>query len=107
MVMRDRLQSRECARYLKALADEDRLRIVQCLQTGPKNVTELSALLGQELANVSHHLGVLRNAGIVRDEKQGKFVIYSLHPDIFRPAAEGQTADALDLGCCRIDLTGR
>jgi ArsR family transcriptional regulator, nickel/cobalt-responsive transcriptional repressor len=105
--MRDRLQSRECARYLKALADPDRLRIIQCLQTGPKNVSELSALLEQELANVSHHLGVLRHAGVVQDERHGKFVVYSLHPDIFRPSEGGQAPDSLDLGCCRIDLTGR
>jgi ArsR family transcriptional regulator len=105
--MRDRLQSRECARFLKALADPERLKIVQCLQGGPKNVGEISALLGQELANVSHHLGVLRHAGLVRDEKRGKFVVYSLHPDYFRPREEGASADVLDLGCCRLELNGR
>jgi ArsR family transcriptional regulator len=102
--MRDRLQSDKCARFLKALAEPDRLKIVQCLQTGRKTVTELSALLGKELANVSHHLGVLRNAGLVQDEKDGKFVIYSLHPDVFRPKEAGENADSFDLGCCRLEL---
>ncbi len=105
--MHDRLQSHECARYLKALADPDRLKIIQCLQTGPKNVSAISALLEQELANISHHLGVLRHAGLVQDERHGKFVVYSLHPDIFRPGEGGQAVDCLDLGCCRIDLTGQ
>jgi ArsR family transcriptional regulator len=104
--MDDRLQSTQCARVLKALADPERLKIVQCLQAGPKNVGELSALLAQELANVSHHLGVLRHAGLVLDEKRGKFVIYSLHPDVFRPKERGQAADVLDLGCCRLELGG-
>src|SRR4051812_37771208 len=104
--MQDRLQSPKCAKLLKALADPDRLKIVQCLQEGPKNVSEISNLLKQELANVSHHLGVLRHAGLVLDEKQGKFVVYSLHPSIFRPGLEQQPLDTLDLGCCRIVLAG-
>ncbi len=102
--MHDELQSRDCARRLKALADADRLKIVQLLQDGPKNVSTLADLLSADIANVSHHLGVLRHAGLVRDEKQGKFVVYSLHPDVFRPKAAGQAADVIDLGCCRLEL---
>lgn len=104
--MEDRLQSKKCARYLKALGDSERLKIIQCLQSGPKNVTEVAELLQQELANVSHHLGVLRHAGLVEDEKQGKHVVYSLHPSLFRPGKQGRSADTLDLGCCRVELTG-
>lgn len=101
--MRDKLRSEDCARSLKALADPDRLKIIQQLQTGPKNVSELAALLDDELANVSHHLGVLRHAGLVLDEKQGKYVVYSLHPNVYRPGAD-HAADCLDLGCCRLEL---
>jgi ArsR family transcriptional regulator len=104
--MQDRLHSTRCARYLKALADPERLKIVQCLQSGPKNVGELSSLLGQGLANVSHHLGVLRHAGLVQDEKQGKYVVYSLHADVFKPRDRNKTDDVLDLGCCRLVLNG-
>lgn len=104
--MRDRLQSTDCAKALKALADPERLKIVQCLQSGAKNVSELAALLGAELANVSHHLGVLRHAGLVLDERQGKYIRYSLHPDVFRPKQPGKKSDALDLGCCRLELGG-
>jgi DNA-binding transcriptional ArsR family regulator len=103
--MDDRLQSQECARRLKALADPERLKIIQCLKDGPQNVSALSQMLGAEIANVSHHLGVLRHAGLVRDEKHGKFVVYSLHPDIFRPGDGGQAADVLDLGCCRFEFS--
>ena len=104
--MRDRLKSKECARSLRAIADPERLKIIQCLQNGPKNVGEVAELLGTELANVSHHLGVLRSAGLVCDDRQGKYVVYSLHPDIFRPKGPGEPVDCLDLGCCRLELTG-
>ncbi len=89
---------------LKALADPDRLRIVTCLFKGPMNVSELASELGEELVKISHHLGVLRHANVVETEKQGKFVVYRLHPEI---AAVGQTTaetKTLDLGCCRLDL---
>jgi len=102
--MRDRLQSRKCARFLKALADPDRLRIIQCLQSGPKTVTELSQLLENELANVSHHLAVLRHTQLVHDEKVGKYVVYSLNRTIFRPHGRRQTTDTAELGCCRLEL---
>jgi len=102
--MKDELQSTECAKRLKALADPERLKIVQCLQNGPMHVSALADLLGIEIANISHHLGVLRHASLVRDEKQGRFVVYSLHPDIYRPREPGQAADVLDLGCCLLEL---
>jgi ArsR family transcriptional regulator len=104
--MSDKLQPSVCARMLKALADPERLRIVDRLRAGPRNVSELAAELRQELANVSHHLGVLRQAGLVLDRKDGKFVVYRLHPDIFRPATAGQSGDRLDLGCCQLELDG-
>src|SRR5436305_488588 len=102
--MDDKLQSSDCARYLKALADPERLKIIQCLQSGPKSVGELAHLLKNELVNVSHHLGVLRHAKIVLDEKQGKYVIYSLHPDVLRIRKSTRPQDnCLDLGCCRLE----
>jgi ArsR family transcriptional regulator len=102
--MPEQLRPIACAHFLKALADPDRLRIVECLTSGPKNVSQISARLREELANVSHHLKVLRRAGLVRAQKQGKYVVYSLHPNIFRAGRRGREADCLDLGCCRIEL---
>jgi ArsR family transcriptional regulator len=100
--MEDKLQAVTCAELLKALAEPDRLRIVQCLQSGPKNVSELSQLLGKELANVSHHLKVLRHARLVEVTRQGKFIIYRLRADLVRLQNAGHIADCLDLGCCRL-----
>jgi ArsR family transcriptional regulator len=104
--MDDPLQATDCAVRLKALADPDRLRIVQCLRGGPRSVGELSRLVAEDLANVSHHLGVLRRAGLVSDAKAGKYVIYSLHPEVYRPGCDA-AQDVLDLGCCKLELTGK
>ena len=102
--MDDPLQPDRCARMLQALADRERLRIVQCLRDGPRHVTELAVLLDAKVVNVSHHLGVLRNAGLVQDHKQGRFVLYQLHPDVFQPGADPSGAEHLDLGCCRLEI---
>ena len=102
--MQDLLQSEHCARLLRAVADPERLRIIQCLRAGPQYVSGLAAALRAEVVNVSHHLGVLRQAGLVQDEKQGRFVLYRLHPDVFQPA---DATDYLNLGCCRIEIPRR
>jgi DNA-binding transcriptional ArsR family regulator len=104
--MRDRLRSDTCAPLLKALAAPERLKIVQCLVDGPMSVTDLAARVKDELANVSHHLGVLRHAGLVQDERHGKFVQYSLHPDVFRSRSGDGLPDRFELGCCCLQLTG-
>lgn len=101
--MKDALSSKECAERLKALADVDRLRIVQVLRGGPKNVSELSAALAADIANVSHHLQILKREKIVETEKQGRFVVYRLHPDVFA-AQQSSQGECLDLGCCKLEL---
>ncbi|HTN76315.1 MAG TPA: metalloregulator ArsR/SmtB family transcription factor [Pirellulaceae bacterium] len=102
--MQDASEFADCARRLKALADPERLKIIDLLFAGAKNVSDLATELGAEIVNVSHHLGVLRNAGLVRVERQGRFMIYSLAPDIVTPPAS-ESGKHLDLGCCSFDLT--
>jgi ArsR family transcriptional regulator len=101
--MEDKLQSELCASYLRALADPQRLKLVECLQDGPKNVSQLSELVQDELANVSHHLGVMRRAGLVEAKRSGRQVVYSLAPAYYRPK-QSQGLDVLDLGCCQFVL---
>ena len=98
----DPLSAKECAERLKALADQDRLRIVQVLRSGEKNVGEIAAELKQDLAKVSHHLQILKREAIVETQKQGRYVVYRLHPDVF--AATRSARDCLDLGCCKLEL---
>jgi ArsR family transcriptional regulator len=102
--MKDELESQRCARLLKAMADPERLRIVQCLRAGEKNVSDLAAELGVEVVNLSHHLGVLRHAGIVVDQRQGRFIFYRLHPTVFEQRSASASADYLEFGCCRLEI---
>ena len=66
------------------------------------HVGEIAAELKEEITNVSHHLQILKREGIVETEKQGRFVVYRLHPDVF--AATRSSSDCLDLGCCKLEL---
>lgn len=104
MPLDDRLESERCSEFLKAIADPERLKIVQCLETGPKAVGEIAKLLQTADANASHHLRVLKNAGLVDREKQGRSVVYSLSLKHFVPKNKRQPLDILDFGCCRLEL---
>jgi DNA-binding transcriptional ArsR family regulator len=96
-----------CAVRLKALADPDRLRIVQCLFDGPSTVSQIAASLREEIGNVSHHLAILRRAGILLAKKQGRFVQYSIHPDVQLEALRDRDGRQINLGCCQLDLTSK
>lgn len=100
--MTDQKLAETCARQLQAIAEPNRIRIIDCLRTGQKNVTQLATLLKVEIVNVSHHLGVLKSAGLVEDKKDGRFVIYSLHPKFFTNDASNTTH--VDLGWCKIEI---
>ena len=100
--MTDSKQAKDVAEKLQAIAEENRIRIIECLRSGPKNVTELANLLGVEIVNVSHHLGVLRGKNLVKAEKQGRFVVYSLNPEVF-DNDQGKVT-YLNLGWCRIEI---
>ncbi len=106
--MKDPLDSHRCSKLLRALADPERLKIVQTLRRGPACVSEVAEHLDGALANVSHHLRVLSQAGLLIDRREGKNIIYSLHPDIFLKAEGSRGAiDVLELGCCRLELGGK
>ena len=66
------------ARIIKALAHSTRLLIVEELSHGERCVCELRDLVGDDVSTVSKHLTVLRQAGIVEDEKRGLQVWYRL-----------------------------
>ena len=68
------------ARVFKALANPNRLVIVDALQEGPKNVNELAEIIGATLATTSRHLAILREAGIVAEgERRGNMIFYRLN----------------------------
>lgn len=77
------------SRMLKAVSDSDRLRLVLQVKSGEKNVGTLAKAIGVEIVNVSHHLGVLRASQILKDRKVGRFVFYSLNPDVVSMDSSG------------------
>ena len=73
---RERFRAR--ARVMKAMAHPTRLYIVDELANGERCVHELTEMVGADMSTVSKHLSILRSVGIVRDEKRGSEVYYSL-----------------------------
>ena len=71
-----RLEAR--ARVIKAMAHPTRLFLVDELSRGERCVCELTGMVGADVSTVSRHLAVLRNAGIVEDERRGAQIFYSL-----------------------------
>lgn len=66
------------AQILKALAHASRLLIIEELSRGERCVCDLRELVGHDMSTVSKHLALLKNAGIVEDDKRGKQVYYRL-----------------------------
>src|SRR3990172_5878541 len=72
----------EPVEILKVLAVESRVKIIELLKTqGPLGVKELAKLLGISPPAVSQHLRILRHAGLVRRERQGDWIPYSLNAE--------------------------
>ena len=78
MDARTRTHYRQRALVMKALAHPTRLFLVDRLAEGEACVCDLTALVGADVSTVSKHLSVLKNAGVVADQKRGNQVFYSL-----------------------------
>ncbi|MBD2664023.1 transcriptional Regulator, ArsR family protein [Richelia sinica FACHB-800] len=84
------------ADYFKMLSEVSRLQVLCSLKTGPKNVTEIIAITGMGQANVSKHLKLLTQAGIVSRQPKGATVFYQIvDPVIF---------DLCELVCERLNV---
>ena len=66
------------AERFRVLGDPTRIRLLERLRRGEATVTELVGVTGSSQQNVSKHLGVLRNAGIVERRKQGTASLYRI-----------------------------
>jgi DNA-binding transcriptional ArsR family regulator len=77
-------QLRAVAELFAVLSEPTRLRILQMLQDGPANVSQIVDRLGLKQANASRQLGVLHQAGVLGRDKEGNQVRYSIRmPLIF------------------------
>ena len=95
------LSPRQCVTMLKALADETRLRLLESLLVEEKCVTDLVRELRCAQPHISHHLRILRDAGLVEGLRDGKQVCYRITPVVQRALANRQ-GKALNFGCCEL-----
>jgi len=87
-----------CAAILRVLADPTRLGVVRLLLDHPQRVGELNKILGIDQSLLSHHLRVMRDAGLVLADRDGKAVRYRLAPQL----AARRSGNGIDLGCCEL-----
>ena len=69
---------------LKALGDPTRREILQALRQGDLTAGDIAARFPMTAASVSHHLSVLKDAGLVSVERDGRNLIYSLETTVFQ-----------------------
>lgn len=73
---------KDASALMRLLGDEARLRLLRVLSREALNVTELTAVMGLAQSGVSRHLGLLKDAKLVTEEKSGNFTWYRLAPDV-------------------------
>lgn len=91
------VDANDCVPALRALAEDTRVRIVGLLMDHKLEVGEIARRLEISTYNASKHLRVLREAGLLDVEKDGRLHVYALREAVQRRAREGKV---LDLGCC-------
>ena len=69
-------------RTLKALSDPIRREILNLLKAGPMSAGDISARFDVTGAAVSRHLSVLKDADLIRDKREGKFIFYELNASV-------------------------
>jgi ArsR family transcriptional regulator len=94
------------AELFHALSDPTRLRILAALQNGEQCVCNLTGLLVAQQSRLSFHMKTLKDAGLVTDRREGRWIHYSLVPESveeIRGALEelAKAAKACAASCCR------
>ena len=80
------MDMRQASALHRLLGDEARLRLLRVLAREQLNVTELTGVLGLAQSGVSRHLGLLKEAGLVSEEKDGGFSYYRLAASVRKDA---------------------
>ncbi|MDP3698958.1 MAG: metalloregulator ArsR/SmtB family transcription factor [Nanoarchaeota archaeon] len=87
--------------FFGALANPNRLQIINILRQGRKNVGQICQAAGFEQTMVSHNLKVLEHHGMVFMEKEGKFRYYLVNKKTIKPLLEFIDAH-MEEYCCRL-----
>jgi ArsR family transcriptional regulator len=95
------------ARWFHALADETRVQIVEMLSHKERCVCELEQVLDVAQSKLSFHLKVLKDAGLLADRKEGRWMYYNLQRETLDQIAAytksvkpGKHAGSCTLACC-------
>ncbi|MGB5134844.1 MAG: metalloregulator ArsR/SmtB family transcription factor [Prochlorococcaceae cyanobacterium] len=75
------MQADQARRLLKALAEPLRLQVIEALGGGERCVCDLTADLGLAQSKLSFHLKVLKQAGLLADRQEGRWIYYRLRPE--------------------------
>jgi ArsR family transcriptional regulator len=108
LVARQSVPKERLAELCHALSDPTRLHIMHLLRQGRRCVCDLTDTMDAAQSRLSFHLKTLRDAGLVSDRREGRWVYYEIRPDsleelsaalgALRPASGGKGASAT--GCC-------
>jgi len=74
----DKADEKQYSRYFKAIGDPTRLKILTLLSGQEMSVNEVTAKIGLSQPTVSRHLSILRDAGAIKDRRDGQNVYYSI-----------------------------
>jgi ArsR family transcriptional regulator len=102
-----RTDAAHIARWFHALADAARVQIVEMLSHKERCVCELEQILGIAQSRLSFHLKVLKDAGVITDRRDGKWMFYGLQKDTLDQIAAytqsvkpGKHAGSCAVACC-------
>lgn len=87
----------DIADFYKALADSTRIKIINALDKGALCVCDISSLLNMTKSAISHQLQNLKEMGLVKGEKRGKEVYYSLADEHVKQVFEISMAHVLEM----------
>ena len=71
----------------RALADPNRRRILAILKAGSRSAGEIAGEFPISMASLSHHYGVLKSADLIRSQRRGQSIVYSLNTTVFEDVA--------------------
>jgi ArsR family transcriptional regulator len=94
--------AKKIAAILTAVGEPTRIQVLHHLAQKPHHVGQLAELIGIPMVNMSHHLGVMRQAGLLDDTKDGRRVVYSLREEIFDPNCGPDALGTLTVGTYKL-----
>lgn len=98
------ITAQECAVILRAVGDSTRLTILESLLAQEKCVSDLVMELNRPQPYISHHLRILRQAGLIEGQRDGKQVCYRIVPHM-QNSLKHRGEQGLNFGCCQLSFT--